>query len=278
MAGKTQLCQNESTMGRASNREGAPSSNDTAIFSVGAMRRSAATPAHVISLSKIRCLSVNCGLADSRTVGSVGVVAALTESIVTFVSNFLANPLHPVCKSASTFLWQVPPGNRTLLLVHKNVFLSLGSNVGDRMSNLETAIDRLKTLGKVVAVSSIYESEPVEFTAQSWFLNCALKLDTEKMPRQLLSAVLRIEQGMGRKRQQKKGPRIIDIDILFFGNSIVDDKDLTIPHPAMHERRFVLDPMAEIAPAARHPILKKTVRELLDDLEPGQAVKKLTTK
>lgn len=160
--------------------------------------------------------------------------------------------------------------------MHKNVFLSLGSNVGDRMSNLETAIDQLKTLGEVVAVSSIYESEPVEFTAQPWFLNCALKLDTEKMPRQLLTAILRIEQYMGRQRQQKKGPRTIDIDILLFGNSIVEHRGLTIPHPAMHERRFVLEPMAEIAPAVRHPVFKRTMRELLDDLAPGQAVKKLT--
>ena len=159
--------------------------------------------------------------------------------------------------------------------MHKQVYLSLGSNVGDRAANLKTAIDRLGALGKVVAVSSFYETEPVEFTAQPWFLNCAVELDTEKMPRQLLTALLDIEKEMGRRRAQKKGPRTIDIDILLFGDSIIKAKGLTIPHPAMHERRFVLEPLAEIAPEARHPVLKRTVRELRDALPPGQKVKRL---
>ena len=98
--------------------------------------------------------------------------------------------------------------------MHKQVYLSLGSNVGDRAENLRTAIHHLGRLGKVAAVSSFYETEPVELTTQPWFLNCALQLDTEKMPRQLIHGVLAIEQEMGRRRQQKKGPRNIDIDIL----------------------------------------------------------------
>lgn len=160
--------------------------------------------------------------------------------------------------------------------MHKIVYLSLGSNVGDRAANLRDAITRLGELGEVVAASSFYETEPVEFTAQPWFLNCAVKLDTEKMPKQLLSGIFDIEQQMGRRRrrEQKKGPRTIDIDILLFGNSIVDTKGLTVPHPAMHERRFVLEPLAEIAADVRHPGFKKTICELRDALPAGQAVRK----
>lgn len=160
--------------------------------------------------------------------------------------------------------------------MHELVYLSLGSNVGDRAGNLRTAIDRLRAFGEVVAVSSFYETEPVEFTAQPWFLNCAVKLNTEKTPQQLLSAILEIERQMGRQRGQQKGPRIIDLDILLFGTSIIDDPGLTIPHPAMHERRFVLEPLAEIAPDAVHPLLKRTIRELRDALPPGQTVKPAT--
>jgi 2-amino-4-hydroxy-6-hydroxymethyldihydropteridine diphosphokinase len=159
--------------------------------------------------------------------------------------------------------------------VHKIVYLSLGSNLGDREANLRAAIEKLKEIGKVVAVSSFYETEPVEVTAQPWFLNCVVKFDTEKMPRQLISAILAIEQSMGRQRKQQKGPRTIDIDILFFGSSIVDIPSLTVPHPHLHERRFVLEPLAEIAPDVRHPIIKRTIRELRDALPAGQTVKKL---
>jgi 2-amino-4-hydroxy-6-hydroxymethyldihydropteridine diphosphokinase len=91
----------------------------------------------------------------------------------------------------------------------------------------------------------------------------------------LISAILAIEQGMGRQRKQQKGPRTIDIDILFFGSSIIDIPSLTVPHPHLHERRFVLEPLAEIAPDVRHPIFKRTIRELRDALPAGQTVKKL---
>jgi 2-amino-4-hydroxy-6-hydroxymethyldihydropteridine diphosphokinase len=159
--------------------------------------------------------------------------------------------------------------------VRKHVYLSLGSNVGDRAENLTGAIQRLEAAGKVGKVSSFYETEPVDYLAQPWFLNCAVQLETEKMPRQLLKAILGVEREMGRRRPQNKGPRNIDIDILLFGNAVVDTAELIIPHPALHERRFVLEPLAEIAPEVRHPVFKRTMRELRDALPPGQAVKRV---
>ncbi len=163
--------------------------------------------------------------------------------------------------------------------MHKIVYLSLGSNVGDRSANLGAAITALSSVGQVLSVSSFYETEPVEFTSQPWFLNCAVKLDTEKMPRQLLAGILAIERGLGRSRAREdaKGPRTLDIDILLFGDSIIEMKDLTVPHSSMHLRRFVLEPLAEVAAEVRHPVLKQTIKELRDGLPSGQKVEKLRT-
>jgi 2-amino-4-hydroxy-6-hydroxymethyldihydropteridine diphosphokinase len=157
----------------------------------------------------------------------------------------------------------------------KLAYLSLGSNVGNREAQLRNAIARLGGVGKVVRVSSFYETEPVEFTAQPWFLNCAVALETSATPRELMKAVLRIEEEMGRRRVQKKGPREIDIDILLFADEVIESDELTVPHPAMAQRRFVLEPLAEIAPEVRHPVMAKTVRELLRELPDGQAVKRI---
>ena len=153
----------------------------------------------------------------------------------------------------------------------KTVYLGLGSNQGDRRAYLEAAIARLRELGRVTAISSFYETEPVELTQQEWFLNCALALESELLPRQLLKRILEIEHGLGRKRRRPKGPRTIDIDILLFGRAVVELPGLKIPHPALHQRRFVLAPLAEIAPEARHPGLGRNVRELLDALPAGDA-------
>src|SRR6476661_1102056 len=147
------------------------------------------------------------------------------------------------------------------------IYLSLGSNLGDSERYLREAISRLQDLGVIRQVSAFYETQPVEVQGeQPWFLNCALAMETELMPREFLSRMLAVEQSMGRIRTQPKGPRTIDIDILLFGNDVLDTPELIVPHPAMHQRRFVLEPLAEIAPAFMHPVLKRTVRELLDSL------------
>jgi 2-amino-4-hydroxy-6-hydroxymethyldihydropteridine diphosphokinase len=154
-------------------------------------------------------------------------------------------------------------------------YLSLGSNLGDSAENLRAAIARLKAIGVVGGTSSFYETAPVEFTEQPQFINCAIRLDTGQTPQQLLASILAIERAMGRERKRDKGPRIIDIDILLFGDSILDGSELTIPHPALHQRRFVLEPLAEIASEVRHPLLHKSIRQLQNDLPPGQAVRKI---
>jgi 2-amino-4-hydroxy-6-hydroxymethyldihydropteridine diphosphokinase len=161
------------------------------------------------------------------------------------------------------------------------VYLSLGSNIGDREAQLRRAQAQLGAAGRVLAVSSFYETEPVEVTQQPWFVNCAVALETPRTPLELMSEILTIEQEMGRRHEQNqgpqnKGPRSIDIDILLFADQIIDSKDLTIPHPAMHQRRFVLEPLAEIAPEIQHPLLHKTIRELHDTLPPGQLVRRLS--
>jgi 2-amino-4-hydroxy-6-hydroxymethyldihydropteridine diphosphokinase len=153
-------------------------------------------------------------------------------------------------------------------------YFSLGSNLGDCAANLRAAIDRLTAAGVLKAVSSFYETEPVDFRDQPWFLNCVIALETEKSPREMLNHALAIEAEMGRRRTLDKGPRIVDIDILLAGKQVISESGLKIPHPAMHERRFVLQPLTEIAAEVQHPVLRKTARELLAALPPGQSVRR----
>lgn len=154
-------------------------------------------------------------------------------------------------------------------------YLSLGSNVGDRAANLRAGIDCLAASGVLKAVSSSYETEPVDFCDQPWFLNCVVALETNISPQEVLVHSLAIEAEMGRQRTRDKGPRILDIDILLAGNRVIREPGLKIPHPAMHERRFVLEPLAEIAPDVLHPVFRRTARELLAALPPGQAVRRV---
>ena len=148
--------------------------------------------------------------------------------------------------------------------------------MGDRQANLRNATGRLLELGDVVEVSSLYETEPVEVTDQPWFLNCAVAVRTELIPREFLAGILSIEKSMGRERTQPKGPRTIDIDIVLFGAQTIKTPQLVVPHPAMAGRKFVLEPLAEIAPDVVHPTRKKTIRELRNALpKDGAKVQKM---
>ncbi len=157
----------------------------------------------------------------------------------------------------------------------KTVYLSLGSNVGERERMLQSALDLLNASGIVIKrVSSVYETEPVDFKEQRSFLNLAAEAETELFPMMLLTRIQKIELALGRKRAgPPKGPRTIDIDIMLYGAVRVHSAALTIPHPRMHERRFVLEPMSELAPDLRHPELRGTMRELLAQVEGQKAHK-----
>jgi 2-amino-4-hydroxy-6-hydroxymethyldihydropteridine diphosphokinase len=148
------------------------------------------------------------------------------------------------------------------------VYVGLGSNLGDRRAKLQAALAELDAADgvAVAAASGFMETEPVGGPPQDRFLNAAAALRTALPLRQLLGLLQQIEDRLGRKRTVRWGPRTLDLDILLCGELVLDEPDLRVPHPRMHERRFVLEPLCEIAPEAVHPVLDKTVRELLHGL------------
>lgn len=154
-------------------------------------------------------------------------------------------------------------------------FLSLGSNLGDRLANLKRAIEKIEEPSQIMVtkVSPVYETEPVGRENQGWFLNLVLQVETSLEPFALLERLSSIEDQMGRKREKRWDSRNIDLDILLYDTRMVDSERLTIPHPRMHERRFVLVPLAQIAPKLLHPRLKKNIEELLVCCRDGSGVR-----
>ena len=155
---------------------------------------------------------------------------------------------------------------------HK-VYISIGSNLGDRAAHIADALARLRAAGEIAALSSLYETSPVEFNDQPWFVNAAVELDTDLDPERLMSLLLEIERAMGRERTQPKGPRLIDLDILLFDDVEFHSETVDVPHPAMHLRRFVLIPLDEIAPGLLHPTLHLTPAQMLAQLAPSDIVR-----
>ncbi len=164
------------------------------------------------------------------------------------------------------------------LFLH-TIYLSLGSNLGDRMEHLSRAIAELRAEGlSVKRVSSVYETEPLGPHSQPWFLNVVVEAETDLFPTQLLQRLQAIELRLGRRRLVEQGPRTIDIDILFYGNFRIQSDRLTVPHPRLEQRRFVLEPLFELAPDLRHPISHLTISELRASISDRSAVRRLEPK
>ncbi|MDQ2856166.1 MAG: 2-amino-4-hydroxy-6-hydroxymethyldihydropteridine diphosphokinase [Acidobacteriota bacterium] len=143
-------------------------------------------------------------------------------------------------------------------------YVGLGSNLGDRAGNLLLAVRAMMESGlEIVRLSSVYDTEPVGTFAQPAFLNMVAELRGDELPSQLMETLLKIEQAMGRTRDVPRGPRLIDLDLLLCGDSIVTTPVLMLPHPRLHQRRFVLEPLAELSPELVHPTIEKTINQLL---------------
>ena len=154
------------------------------------------------------------------------------------------------------------------------VFIGLGTNLGDREQNLRHALGYIRHFLRIEQASSIYETQPVGFSDQGWFLNMVVRGTTLLSPEELLRCLLSAEAAMGRKRTVRNGPRIIDLDILFYADRIISSEDLHIPHPEIQNRSFVLTPLHEIAPGFIHPKLQKSITALYNDLSQHKQVQK----
>lgn len=147
-------------------------------------------------------------------------------------------------------------------------YIGLGANLGNQVETLRQAVTELSKLGTITAVAGLYRSAPVGYTDQPWFYNSVVELDSDLEPLELLHECQRIETELGRVRTIRFGPRTLDIDLLLTGEQVLDTPELQIPHPRMHQRRFVLVPLSEIAPELVHPIAHRTMSELRRDLDP----------
>lgn len=149
----------------------------------------------------------------------------------------------------------------------RGIYLGLGSNLGDRLENLRRAIAEMPPKVMPLELSPVYETEPWDYLEQPAFLNQVIEVETSLSPLELLVYLKRIEKKLGRRATFRNGPREIDLDILLYGDTILEKDGLVIPHPRMHERAFVLRPLADLAPGSYHPILGRTIQSLLDSVE-----------
>jgi 2-amino-4-hydroxy-6-hydroxymethyldihydropteridine diphosphokinase len=159
----------------------------------------------------------------------------------------------------------------------ETAYIALGANLGDRKASLQEAVRRLAALGSIVAVSSLYETDPVGYLDQPPFLNAVVELRTALVETELMHGLLEIEAAMGRQRSYRNAPRTLDLDLLLYGDSVINADGLTVPHPRLHDRAFVLVPLAEIAPTLEHPLLSRTIAALRDELPTTQGVWRVAT-
>lgn len=154
-----------------------------------------------------------------------------------------------------------------------NVFIGIGSNLGDKKENIKKAIGLIMEKCEILKISSLYETEPVGYKRQDWFLNCAICAETELKSMELLDFLQSIEKKLGRVKTIKNGPRTIDLDILFYGDKIINGDKLIVPHPRLHERLFVLEPLTEISLNFVHPLLNRSIKELRSRLNSTECVR-----